>query len=202
MKISPLNRLLLLLTCLLAAYEIAVGIDAMGTLPILAYTVGFGVLLVAGLLFIILGYEALDSPVVVVISTVIPLSLALGLVWETLASWRIAALTLAGLGFLAVVLTRGLGLKNRLPVVAVTLAHGVSGMVIFLLPLVWTVTGRAAPAFALVGLGGALIGTCGLALSFLGFGRPVLPRQTILKLLPVLLLLTTAAFVAGFHFGG
>ena len=72
MKMSVLDRLLLLVTGFLAAWQIAVGIDRLGTLPIVAYTVGFGVLLVAGLLLIILGFDALDSPIVVIISTVIP----------------------------------------------------------------------------------------------------------------------------------
>jgi hypothetical protein len=69
------------------------------------------------------------------------------------------------------------------------------------LPVVWALTRRAAPGFALVGVGGALIGLGGLLLSFLKAGRPVLSRETILRLLPGLLLLTTAAFVAGFGYG-
>ena len=52
----------------------------------------------------------------------------------------------------------------------------------------------------LVGLGGALIGVGGLLLSFLKAGKPILPRETIFRILPELLLLMTAAFVAGFFF--
>ena len=74
--------------CLLAAYQIVVGIDQMDNLPIIAYTIAFGVLLVAGLLLIILGFDALDSPAVVVASTIIPLSISTGLVWQHLASLR------------------------------------------------------------------------------------------------------------------
>ena len=47
-----------------------------------------GSLLVAALMLIILGYEALDSPVVVIVATVIPLSLALGLIWDRLPGLR------------------------------------------------------------------------------------------------------------------
>ena len=67
MKMSSLDRLLILLTGLLAAYQIVVGIDKMDSVPIVAYTIAFGVLLVAGLLLIILGFDALDSPVVVIV---------------------------------------------------------------------------------------------------------------------------------------
>ena len=82
MKISPLDRALLLITGILAAYQVAVGIDGFDTIPIIAYTIAFGILLVAGLLLIILGFDVLDSPIVVIVSTIIPLSLSLGLVWQ------------------------------------------------------------------------------------------------------------------------
>jgi hypothetical protein len=39
-----------------------------------------------------------------------------------------------------------------------------------------------------------------LLLSFLKIGKPILPRETIFRILPGLLLLMTAAFVAGFAF--
>ena len=61
-KITISDRLLLLLTGLMAAYQIVVGVDNLTTLPMISYTVGFGVLLVAGLLMIILGFEILGKP--------------------------------------------------------------------------------------------------------------------------------------------
>ncbi len=62
MKVTPLDRILLLITCLLAAYQVVVGINGLENVPIIAYTIAFGVLLVAGLLIIILGFEVLNSP--------------------------------------------------------------------------------------------------------------------------------------------
>ena len=198
MKISILGRLLLLFTCLLSAWQIAVGLDHLSTLPIVAYTVGFGVLLVAGLLLLILGFEVLDSPIVVIVSTIIPLGLSLGLVWQHFAAYRTLYLAFTILGFLAIVITRSAPMKNKLPVFVLVAVHGIAGMMIFLLPFLLVFTGRAAPGFALVGLGGALIGLGGLLLSFLKAGKPILSRKTILKILPGLLLLTTTAFVLGF----
>ncbi len=198
MKMTILDRILLLLTGLLAAWQIAVGINHLSTLPIVAYTVGFGVLLVAGLLLLILGFEVLDSPIVAILSTVIPLSLSLGLAWEHLAAYRTIYLVFAIVGFLAIVITRSVPMKNKLPVIVLAVVHGFAGMTIFLLPFFLACTGRATPGFALVGLGGALIGLGGLLLSFLKAGKPILSRKTILKILPGLLLLTTAAFVLGF----
>jgi hypothetical protein len=201
MKMSVLDRILLLGTGLLAAYQVAVGIEGFSTLPIIAYTIAFGVLLVAGLLLIILGFEALEAPVVVIVSTIIPLALALGLAWQHLPAFRNAYLVFTGLGFLAISLTRTLARPNRLSTLTLALVHGVAGMTIFLLPIGRVLQGAAGPAFALVGLGGALIGVGGLLLSFLKAGKPILSRPTILKLFPGLLLATTLCFVAGFTFG-
>jgi hypothetical protein len=198
---SVLDRILLLITGLLAAYEIVVGIDKLSTTPIVAYTIAFGVLLVAGLLLLILGFEALDAPVVVIVSTIIPLSLSLGLVWEHLASFRTFYLIFTIIGFLAVVLTRSIPMENKLPTIVIALVHGIAGMTIFLLPIIISIQGQTKPAFALIGIGGALIGIGGLLLSFLKAGKPILSRETIFKVLPGLLLLMAACFVAGFKYG-
>jgi hypothetical protein len=198
MKMTILDRILLLLTGLLAAYQIVVGIDKLSTLPIIAYTIAFGVLLVAGLLLIILGFEVLDSPVLVIASTIIPLSLSLGLVWEHLAAYRTLYLVFAIVGFLAIVITRSVPMKNKLPVIVLACVHGIAGMIIFLLPVIMAIGGTAQPVFSLVGVGGALIGLGGLLLALLKSGKPLLSRETIFRVLPGLLLLTTAAFVLGF----
>jgi hypothetical protein len=201
MKMTVLDRILLLITGLLAAYQIVVGVDRMSTLPIAAYTIGFGVLLIAGLLLIILGFDALDSPVVVIVSTIIPLSLATGLVWQHLASFGTPYLIFAIIGFAAIIITRSFPMPGRLPTIVLAIIHGIAGMTIFLLPIIISVQGSMKPLFSLVGLGGALIGIGGLLLSLLKTGRPILSREAILKVLPGLLLLMTICFVAGFKYG-
>ena len=198
MKASVLDRILLLLTGLLAAWQVAVGVNGVEALPMVAYTVAFGVLLVACLLLIILGLDVLDSPIVVIISTIIPLSLSLGLVWEHLSQLRVAYLVFSLLGFLAIIITRVTHIKNKLPVIVLAVIHGIAGLTIFFLPILWAFSGRSSYEFALVGVGGALIGIGGLLLSFLKAGKPLLSRRTILKVLPGLLFLMTAAFIAGF----
>jgi hypothetical protein len=198
MKMSGLDRMLLLVTFLLASYQVAVGIDGLSTLPIITYTIAFGVLLVAGILLFILGLEVLDSPIVVIVSTIIPLSLSLGLVWEYLASYRTPYLLFAIIGFFAIIITRSFPIPGKLPVILLATVHGIAGMVIFLLPIIFGFTGMANSGFALVGVGGALIGLGGLLLSFLKTGKPILTRETIFKIFPGLLMIMTAAYVAGF----
>ena len=201
MKMSALDRVLLLITVLLAAYQIVVGIDDLSTAPIIAYTIAFGVLLVAGLLLIILGFDVLESPIVVIVSTIIPLTLSLGLVWQHLASYRTVYLVFTIIGFAAVTLTRSIPMQNKLPVITIAITHGIAGITIFLLPIILSAQGQMNPLFSLVGVGGALIGMGGLLLSFLKTGKPILSRDTIMRWFPILLLLTTAFFVAVFKFG-
>jgi hypothetical protein len=198
-SISITDRILLLLTVLLAAYQVTVGVDGIDTFAIICYTIAFGVLLVACLLLIILGFEILESPLVVIVSTIIPLSLSLGLVWEYLVEVRIYYLAFVILGFLAVVFTRQFT-PGRKAVLVLAVVHGIAGMVIFLLPIVLSIQGFTNWGFIFVSIGGALIGIGGLLLSFLKTGRPILSRNAILTILPGLLVLMTVAFVVGFTF--
>lgn len=201
MKMSVIDRILLLITGLLASYQIVVGIDKMGNLPIIAYTIAFGALLIAGLLLIILGFDVLDSPIVVIVSTIIPLCIATGLIWQYVALLRIPYILFALIGFAAVVLTRLTPMRNKLPVITLAIVHGIAGMTIFLLPILTSAQAKTPPLFSLVGVGGALIGIGGLLLSFLKTGRPILSRENLLKVLPGLLLLLTICFIIGFMYG-
>jgi hypothetical protein len=196
-RTSTIDKLLLLFTVFLAAYQVVNGLEGMETFTVVCYTIAFGVLLVALLLLLILGFDILDSPLVVIVSTVIPLSLSLGLVSQFLFEIRAAYLVFTLIGFFAVVLTRYFG-SPRISVVVLSVVHGVAGLIIFILPIVLTLQRETPAGFLLVSLGGGLIGIGGLLLAFLKSGRPILPRETILKVLPGLLLLMTGAFVAGF----
>jgi len=198
---THLDRVLLLITGLLAAYQVVIGIDGLSTLPMIAYTIAFGILLIASLLLIILGFDVLKSPIVVVVSTIIPLSLSLGLVWQHLAPVRTPYLILIILGFLAIIVTRTISMHNKLPTIVLATVHGISGLTIVLLPIWLSLRGVMQPLYSLVGVGGALISIGGLLLSFLKTGKPILSQATVLLVLPGLLLLMTICFVVGFMFG-
>jgi hypothetical protein len=195
-NISALDRILLLLTALLSAYQIAVGIEGLGSLAVICYTIAFGVLLVASLILIILGFEALESPLVVIVAALIPLSLSLGLISQYLPAYQVGYIVFAVLGFLAIVFTRYLA-PGRTATIALTLVHGTAGLTIFILPIVFSLQGVARPGFILVGIGGGLIGVGGLLLAFLRADRPLVSAKTIYAVLPALLLMMTIAFVVG-----
>jgi hypothetical protein len=198
MRVTLFDRFLLLVTCLLAAYQVVVGINGLENVPIIAYTIAFGVLLVACLLIIILGFDALNSRIVVMFSTIIPLSLSLGLIWEHVYQWRVPYLVFTILGYLAILITRLIDFSTQISAIILAIVHGVAGMVVFLLPSILSAQGITKPGFAFVGLGGALIGLAGLLLYFLKTGRPILSKQIILRILPAIFLMMTVTFVVGF----
>lgn len=192
-------RILLLITAILASYQVVQGIDGLGSMAIACYTISFGVIVVASLLMIILGFEVLDSPLVVIASSLIPLSLALGLVSQFLRDFLIPYGIFIVVGFIVIVITRYIGPK-KLAVMVLAIVHGLAGLTIFFLPIILALRGEVPGGFVLVGIGGMLIGLGGLLLSFLKAGKPLLSREKILAVFPGLLLLTTTAFVAGFAF--
>jgi hypothetical protein len=127
--------------------------------------------------------------------------MATGLVWQHAVPFRISYLLFAVIGFAAVIVTRSIRAKNKLPVITLALVHGIAGLTIFLLPIIISMQGKTSLLFSLVGIGGALIGIGGLLLSFLKTGRSFLSRERILGTLPGLLFLMTVCFVTGFKFG-
>ena len=193
---SVLDRSLLLLTALSSAYQIAVGIEGLGSLAVLCYTIAFGVLLIASLILIILGFEALESPLVVIIAALIPLGLSLGLISQYIPTFQNSYMAFTVLGFLVILVTRYLA-PSRTATIVLALVHGTAGLMIFILPIVLSLQGEVRPGFVLVGIGGGLIGIGGLLLAFLRTGRPLLSANTIYTVLPTLLLMMTVAFVAG-----
>lgn len=199
-KMTIQDRVFLLVTALLAGYQVAVGIEGLDGYIILFFTVGFGVLLIASILLIILGFEALESRLVVVIAALIPLGISLGLVWQFLPEIKIGYLLFVMLGIFSIMISR-YGFPGRPATIVLALVHGVAGLMIVGLPFVFSVQGRVRSGFMLVGLGGALFGIAGVSFAFLRAGKPIFPTTTFFKLLPALLMLVTLSFVIGMEFG-
>jgi len=196
-RITPLDRIALLITGLLAAYLVVMGVEGLPVLATWAYTSAFGVLLIAVLLMIINGFDVLDSPLVVIVATIVPLGLSLGMVIENLPpDWHLAYLVFVVIGFLAILLTRFL-VPERAATIVLAFVHGVAGLLIFGLPIVLVLQGIKAPMYLFMSAGGALIGIGGMLLAFLKTGKPILSAEKIFTLLPWILLLMSASFVLG-----
>jgi hypothetical protein len=198
-KITMRDRLLLLGTVILSAYLIIAGFEGLSTLTIWIYTIGFGILLVACLLLIILGFEGLESQAVVTVSTAIPLCTSLGLVSVHFPSTFIPYLIFCIIGFGVTGVTR-FTLSGKTSTLVLALVHGVAGLMILYIPFRAVVMANNQPGYLLVSLGGALIGLGGLLLAFMRAGRPILSQDVLYRLLPVILFLMSLSFVGGFTF--
>lgn len=197
-KPTPIERLILLATALLAAYQVGVGIEGLGSWVIAFYTVGFGVLLVSSLLLLIMGYEILGTPAVVLLATVLPLSLATGLVAEFIPVAMVAFILFDLSGLFVIALARRFASRSQATII-LAVVHAVAGLIILILPLWLSLAGAAPAGFVWVSLGGALTGLTGLMLFFLRLSPPRLPVEKWIAAFPLVLLFSTAAFVAGFY---
>lgn len=145
---------------------------------------------------IIYGYDILESQLVVAITAVIPLGISLGLVSIFFPQIAIGYLLFALVGFFAILITRYQA-STRIATFVLAAIHGISGLIIFLFPIIFVFTDVAPVSFLLVSLGGAFIGVGGLALAFLKSGKPILPAEQIFKFLPWLLFLMTLSLTVG-----
>jgi len=195
-KISAMDRLLLLITGLIAAYQVVAGMDGCCVAVTIYYSTAFGILLITGLLLIIFGFEILDNSTVVVVAALLPLSLSTGLIARYLPDLHIGYLVFAVMGLLLILVTRYY-IGGKIATIVLAIVHGVAGMVIFILPISLSIQGVTPSLFSFVGIGGALIGLGGLLLAFLKAGKPILSKDLIYSILPGLLLVMTIAFVVG-----
>jgi hypothetical protein len=198
------DRIILLLTGLTAIYMLwhfFARYQKEKALYDIYYMLGFGVLLVSGLLLIFLGWDILASPYVLTVATLIPLGISMGLMNQFRPKYKKAYSWFALVGLLAIAVT-SIG-SMELKSVAVPVFHGVAGLIIFGLPLYKCFVEKNAPkGFGLVGIGGALIGIGGMALAFMTAGKPlfgVFTEDFILMILAPLLFLMALAFTFGFR---
>jgi len=197
------DRIILLLTGLTAIYMLwhfYTRYQKEKGLHDLYYMLGFGVLLISGLLLIVLGWDILASPYVLTVATLIPLGISMGLMNQFRPKYKKAYSWFALVGLLAIGVTSTLGLP--LKSLAVPVFHGVAGLIIFGLPIYKCLVDKdAVKGFGMVGIGGALIGLGGIALAFLVSGSQLLffSEDFVFTILAPLLLLMTLAFTFGFR---
>ena len=195
-RITPPDRIALLMTGMIAAYQIVGGVEGLPHLATWAYTIAFGVLLIAGLLMIINGFEVLNSALVILVAALIPLGISFGMVVEELPAWSGGYTIFVVLGLLSILLSRYL-LPKRAAAIALSLVHGIAGLIIVGLPIALVQQGMKPMLYLSISVGGALIGAGGLLLALLKTGKPILSIVKIFALLPWILLLMSAAFVLG-----
>lgn len=196
------DRGLLLVTGLIALYLCVVfyrNYKAQQKKYNLYYLITFAVLLVAGLLLIVLTYDVLANPLVVIVSALIPLSLAQGLVTQYYPKNEKNYLVFAVIGLLAIAVTRFID-SGVFGTIVLTFFHSIAGLTVFFIPIIAVKNNNAPKQFVFVTIGGTLIGIGGIALSFLKTGKPLLffTADVIFLILAPILLLMAASFAYGF----
>ena len=197
------DQLILLLTGLTAAYltfRLYQEFSSKSPAPKqnIHYMISFIVLLISGLLLIALGWGILKSPLVVIVTTFLPMTIATGLMCEFYSKIVKPYLLVSVLGLLLIILSRfdiiG-GSKIFLP-----LFHSMFGLTIFLVPIMVVREKLAPSGFIFVTVGGTLIGLGGIALGFLTAGKQLLffSGEFVMLILAPLLFLMTLAYTYGF----
>ncbi|MCD6454357.1 MAG: hypothetical protein J7L62_03550, partial [Candidatus Aminicenantes bacterium] len=126
-KITLIDRIVLALLVLIASYQIVSGLNRFSGITVFYFTVAFGVLIIAGLLLILFGYEILKNQFVIVVATLIPLSLSLGLISNNYRDFHLPYLIFAVVGLILIAITR-LSPSKTLATVSIVLVHGISGI--------------------------------------------------------------------------
>ena len=194
-KKSILGRIIYLITGHVAGYQIIKGMEPYSNLTTTLYTISFGLLLLACLLLLLMGFEIMENNYVAIIAALIPITLSLGLVTDKLESSTMYSI-LIGVGFLIAVALR-LFSSGKIASLSLGAIHFLSGSVIFFLPIVLFYTGVAENQILMISFGGVLIGSGGMLLGILKAGKSVLTKEKIIALFPIVLLITTTSFVIG-----
>jgi len=200
MKLNILDRLLFLATGLLSGYIIAFGIEGFELPVMIAFTISFGVMLIASLMIIIIGYEILENSIVVIAATLVPLGLALGLVTLKFPQWFIPYLIFALAGFFGIIFTRLNKVPGKASVITLAVTHAISGLTIVALPIYSVAIGQSRFGFVYVAVGGSLIGLGGLLLMFIKMKKPILSVEIVMKALPWILTLMMFFFSLGLRY--
>ncbi|MEN8191954.1 MAG: hypothetical protein ABFS12_04000 [Bacteroidota bacterium] len=194
-KVSILNRIIFLLTGHMAGYQIIFGMDDYSNLTTTLYTISFGVLLLACLILLLMGFEIMENDYVAVIAAIIPITLSLGLVTDKFEYFTLYTI-LISTGFLVAVLLRFFS-SGKIASLSLGVIHFLSGSVVFFIPIILFFTGKVEMQILMISFGGILIGIGGMLLGLLKAGKQFLRKEQVYSLFPIILFLTTTSFVIG-----
>lgn len=190
------NRIILLVVAILAGIQIVTGIENCGTIPITYYTFSYGIFLVSALLMLLMGVDIIEHPVAALAASTLPLGFSMGLVAVFLPVYHL------GYGLIISVLYAGLVIQKlrdqaKSAMLFQILLHGLTGLVLFILPFVLVIQDTVNPGYLGISVGTGLVAVGGMALAFLKSGKPILTKDQIYTIFPGVLLLSVFAFSVG-----
>jgi hypothetical protein len=209
------DQLVLLATGLVAIYAIWMLMgrqkdEATKHFANIYFMISFAVLLVSGLMLIALGWEILGllghgsgtSRFVAVVATLIPFSLATGLVSRFYPEHEKMYLSAMILGVVLIAVSRFTDMGTFAKIIY-PIFHSIAGLTIFVIPIMEFKKGTMSKCFLWVTLGGTLIGLGGIALAFLTAGKQLLffSPEFVLMILAPLLFLTAFSYMWGLKKG-
>ena len=199
------DRIVLLLTGLVAIYMISFFLKRQKNEKTAGrhnfhYIISFLVLLVAGLLLIIFGWDALGNNFVAVVAGLIPFTLASGLVCEYHKDKAKGFVILMLIGLILIAITRYANGMDTISKIVYPVFHAIAGLTIFFLPIFLVKAEKVNSQFIWVTVGGTLIGLGGIALGFLTAGRQLLffSPEFVLMILAPLLFVMALCYMYGF----
>lgn len=197
-KVTVTDRIVFLLTAHIAGYKVVGGMQSYSDLTTFYYTVSFGMLILASLLLMLLGFEILQNNGILILAAFIPTGLSLGLINQYLPQFHLIYLIVSMLGMALFILARYFTTQKAAHI-ALTLLHGISGLVLIGAPLALVLNGTQHLSMIFVSIGGLIIGAEGFLLTFLKTGKPLVSAQRLYAFFPFVLFLASAAFVAGLY---
>ena len=197
-KISALNRIIFLLIGHMAGYKVVGGMGAYSELTTFYYTISFGMLVLAAILLMLMGFEILKSDGVLILAAFIPVGLSLGMINQYLPQVHNIYLGISILGLTSVTLSRFFA-SEKLGVIVLSLVHGIAGAIVVWMPIVLVFNGTQDLSILLISVGGIIIGAEGILLAFLKMGKPLIRAEKLYSFFPTVLFLASAAFVAGMY---
>ena len=187
------NRIILLFVAIVAGVQIVIGIEDCGTIPIAYYTFSYGIFLVSALLMLLMGVDIIEHDIAALAASTLPLGFSMGLVVAVLPAYHL------GYGLFVAILYGGLVIQKlrdqtRSAMLFQIMLHGITGLVLFIMPLVLVIQGTEDPGYLGISVGTGLIAIGGMALAFLKSGKPILSKEQIYTIFPGVLLLAVFAF--------
>ncbi len=207
---NSIDRLFLLLTGLAAIftiYKLRKKDDS--TQNSLFHIISLSVLTVSGVLLMIFGWgilglmgDGISNKFIAVVASLIPFAWALGVANDINKKLVNIYLPFLGIGLLLIIISRLSG-SSEFARIVYPIFHGIAGLSIVLLPALTMKESGLKKEYLLVSVGGLLISTGGMALSFLMAGRQLLffSTEVVLMILAPLLFLTTVTYSVGLLLG-
>lgn len=204
MTLGTLDTILLLMTGLLSvimAWLLIRNYKKTKKLSHICWATSLSVLFVSGVLIIFLGFEVLEEPIIPVIAAIIPIGMALGLlfeIWENTIG--IIYLSYSLVVILLLLVARLDIILGSWSTILIMATHIPSGLIIVGLPIYYASKIDDDKSYYYFSIGGILISFGGILLAFVKLSEPlfgVFDQGLIYGILPLLLLIVGVFFILG-----